>query len=322
MNEKIIYFSKLEFNIFLPKDWVIKKLSWERNMTNLNRRFLGDIVLAESPILNAAKAIFSVQFISLDREISAQNWLKNYAHASNYYIEGEVESFGNKQANAYLVYMLNGQTVHSYATLHINRNVAVMVQIKLPESLRESMNFLQKEIINSFRLVMPTDDSVEKQEFFSFNDAMRFGYPESWKIYYPNLKDANNMSAQIHNMTKAGKIEGLIRFIVVRRVSDTDLKTEVEKLKKYFDEFFQLDIKELRLSKTAPVYDRFIFSRYEVYRVLPRKKMNRVKELRFVILGDKEWYILMFLLAPSEEDDLSSWSRDIQTFDLILKSIR
>ena len=30
----------------------------------------------------------------------------------------------------------------------------------------------------------------------------------------------------------------------------------------------------------------------------------------------------MFLLAPSEEDDLSSWSRDIQTFDLILKSIR
>ena len=177
--------TKLEFIISLPKDWITEKSNKVKKSSGKSRRFLGDIIFARSPILNAAKAIFSVQFVSLEREISAQNWLKNYAHMSNYYIDGEVEAVNNKQANMHLVYMYKGQIVYSYVTLHINRNVAVMAQIRLPASLKEPMKFLQKEAIDSFRLAMPSDDPVETQEYFSFNEAMRVSYPSSWKLFYP-----------------------------------------------------------------------------------------------------------------------------------------
>ncbi|MFH1157360.1 MAG: hypothetical protein V1721_00505 [Pseudomonadota bacterium] len=314
--------TKLEFSILLPKDWTIENINQEKTSINQDQRLLGDIILSRSPVVNEAQAILSIQFISLDREISAENWLKNYASMSNYSIDGKIDAVSNKRASAYFVFMADGQITYTYATLQMNRNVAVMMQLKLPPALREPMKFLQKRVIDSFGLIMATDDPVETQKFFSFRDAMRFSYPESWLLYYPDLNDINNMSVQIHNVTKAGKVEGLIRFVAVRRAPGTKLRDEVAKLKRYFDEFLLIDVKNLVSSNTASVYDRFIFSRYEVYQVSFRKQGDSVKELRLVMLGDKEWYIMLFLLAPSEEEDLFSWSRDVQTFDLILGNIR
>ncbi|MCK4945931.1 MAG: hypothetical protein KAS59_06680 [Alphaproteobacteria bacterium] len=314
--------TKLEFSIMLPKDWIIENINHRKTSINLNQRFLGDIVFSKSRIINASQATLSIQFISLEREISAENWLKNYANMNNYSINGKVDTISNKRASAYFVFIDNGQIINSYATMQMNRNVAIMMQLKLPIALKEPMKFLQKSIIDSFVLIMATDDPVENQKSFSFHNAMRLSYPESWDIHYPNLNDINNMSAQIHSVTKAGKIEGLIRFIVVRRGHQAKLKDQVSKLKEYFDEFLMLDIKSLVSSDTAPVYDRFLFSRYEVYKAFSKKKGGNEKEIRFVMLGDKEWHILIFLLAPSEEVDLSSWSRDVQTFDLILKNLR
>lgn len=314
--------TKLEFSIMLPKDWIIENVNHRKTSINLNQRFLGDIVFSKSRIINASQATLSIQFISLEREISAENWLKNYANMNNYSINGKVDTVSNKRASAYFVFIDNGQIINSYATMQMNRNVAIMMQLKLPMALKEPMKFLQKSIIDSFVLIMATDDPVESQKLFSFHNAMRLSYPESWDINYPNLNDINNMSAQIHSVTKAGKIEGLIRFIVVRRGHQAKLKDQVSKLKKYFDEFLMLDIKSLVSSDTAPVYDRFLFSRYEVYKAFSKKKGGNEKEIRFVMLGDKEWHILIFLLAPSEEVDLPSWSRDVQTFDLILKNLR
>jgi len=314
--------TKLEFSIMLPKNWITENIDYRKTSINLKQRFLGDIVFSKSPIINASQATLSLQFISLDREISARNWLKNYAAMNNLSIDGKIKAVSNKRANAYFIFMDNGRIIHSYVTMQMNRNVAIMMKLKLPMALKEPMKFLQKSVIDSFVLIMATDDPVETQKIFSFHDAIRFGYPESWHIYYPNLNDVNNMSVQIHNITKTGKVEGLIRFVAVRRISDTKLKDQVSELKKYFDEFLMIDIKNLVFSSTAPVYDRFLFSRYEVYEVFSKKEINRKREVRLAILGDKEWYILMFLFAPSEEMDLSSWSNGVQTFDLILKNLR
>ena len=298
-----------------------KNISQKKTVIDLNQRFFGETILSKSPIINASQAIVSIQFIFLEREISAKNWMKNYANMNNYSNE-KINAVNSKRANAYFTFMNNGQIINSYATMQINRNVAIMIQLRLPMSLKEPMKFLQKSVVDSFTLIMPTDEPVEKQKAFSLNDAMKFDYPESWHIYYPNLKNNNDMSVQIHSVTKTGKVEGLIRFIAVRRNSDTKLNDQVIKLKKYFDEFLMIDIKSLVSSDTAPVYDRFLFSRYEVYKAVTRKKDDTEKEIRFALLGDREWYIFIFLLAPAEKEDLPSWSRGVHTFDLILKNLR
>lgn len=313
--------ARLEFSIRLPNGWTTEDISQKKTVIDLNQRFFGETILSKSPIINASQAIVSIQFIFLEREISAKNWMKNYANMNNYSNE-KINAVNSKRANAYFTFMNNGQIINSYATMQINRNVAIMIQLRLPMSLKEPMKFLQKSVVDSFTLIMPTDEPVEKQKAFSLNDAMKFDYPESWHIYYPNLKNNNDMSVQIHSVTKTGKVEGLIRFIAVRRNSDTKLNDQVIKLKKYFDEFLMIDIKSLVSSDTAPVYDRFLFSRYEVYKAVTRKKDDTEKEIRFALLGDREWYIFIFLLAPAEKEDLPSWSRGVHTFDLILKNLR
>ncbi len=313
---------KLEFDILLPKDWTSEQTAQIESSQDLGQKILRDIARFKSPMIGTAQAIVSIQSVHLEREISAENWLKNYILANGYTLQGEISTLSDKRASVSFVAAIEDKSTYDYMTVQINGNIAVLVRFESPLWLKDPLEFLRKATIDSFRFILATDDPVESLKTFSFMDALKVIYPESWSLNYPDVRNPRNMSMQLHSETKGSRIDGLIRFVVVKRDRQTSLKKETEKLKKYFNDFLKIEVKKLVSSNSAPAYNRFLFSRYEIYQVSPLKEDASDQELRLVVLGDKNWYIFMFLLSPSEKENLYTWACNTRAFDVIVKKLK
>lgn len=312
---------KLEFDIMLPNDWKSEPVIKTSDQA-LKQDIPEDIARFKSPRIGTAQAVVTIQSKHLAHEISAENWLRNYAVTNGYTPQEKVTADGNKKATISYISVFEQNSTYTYARVQINGDIVEIARFEVPLYLREPMGFLQKKSIDSFRLIQTNDDPVEQQREYSLSDAVRFTYPESWEVHYPDFKDSNSMSVQIHNEAQSRQVDGLIRFVAVRRRAQTSLAQELETLKKYFNETLGLEIKKMVSSGDIPAAPRFLFSRYELYQVASKKKSLSEQDLRLVALGDKEWYIFVFLLSPSEADNLYAWARNTQTFDLVVKSLK
>lgn len=313
---------QLEFEIMLPKDWIYEQTAQVHDAGGVSRELMGDLARFKSPILDTQQAIITIQSTKLPREISAENWLKNYMFTTGCDLQDKVVPVDEKKAGASCISTVEGKSSFIYMTVQINGYNAVAVRFESPLALRNALAFVRKRIVDSFRFILTTDIPIEVQKSFSFADALKFTYPASLDMNHVDVKDSHRMSMQLYNQNGGDRIDGFIRFVVVKRSADTSFNKETDELKTFFDQTLGIDFKKLVSSDKAPVSKRFIFSRYEVYQVASKKENTIEQELRFVALGDKDWYIFAFLLSPSETVDFSTWATNIADFDMIIKGFR
>ncbi|MBI3441205.1 MAG: hypothetical protein HY052_05310 [Proteobacteria bacterium] len=312
---------KYEFDIMLPKDWTSESIAKPADQS-LKQDIPEMIARFKSPMIGTAQALITVQVQHLRYEISAENWLRNYVITNGYSLQEKVTALGNKKVGMAYVSVFEAKSTYGYTTAQINGDTVIMVTFEIPLYLKEQMAVLQKYAVESFRLTLVNDNPVEKQKEYNLSDALKFTYPESWVVHYPDFKDLNNMSVQLHNETSARKIYGLIRFMAIHRNRQTSLAQEMTRIRKYFDEFLGLEVAGLVSSETPSLHNRFMFSRYEVYQVEAKKKNVSKQEIRLAVLGDQDWYIIVFLLTPRETDNMYVWARNTRTFDMILQSMK
>lgn len=312
---------KYEFSILLPKDWTSGSVATSVAPT-LQKDIPEDIARFKSPMIGTAQASITIQAAHLNYEISVENWLKNYALTNGYALQEKVTPLGGNKASMAYIYVHEITSTYVYTTAQINANTVIMARFEIPLYLKEPMNFLQRRTIDSFKLILVNDNPIEKQEEYRLSNAVKFFYPESWAVHYPDFRDMNNMSVHLHNETPARTVDGLIRFAAIHRNPQTSLIQEMEKTKKYFGEFLNIKFKQMISSETPALNSRFLFSRYEIYTVTSKKDAASKKEVRLAVFGDKDWYIITFLLTPPEGDNLAAWARNTRTFDMVLKSLK
>ena len=312
----------LEFEIRLPANWEKQDFSNEP-APDLGQKILGGIGSFQSPLVGTSHIKVFIQARQLEHEISARNWLKNYILSSGYALQEDVVEESNRRALGSYNFVNETGVYYNHMAAQINGNLVVTARIEVPLALKNGMGLFIKRAIDSFRLIYPEEKSVEQQKVFTLVDAMKFNYPESWEANFPDFKDVNRLSVQIQNKNSAGSLEGHMRFLAVRRTPETSLKKEIALLKKYMEGDLSLQFKQMRSSVKAKISSgRFLFSRLEIYSVAQKDKNIAAQELHLAVLGDKEWYAFIFLLTPAENTDLYTWARNIQSFDLALKSVR
>jgi len=312
---------KLEFDISLPTDWTVERVAKSPTAT-ANERIPEDVARFKSPMMGTQQASVTVQYLRLERGMTAENWLKEHAALNGYALEGPVSAKNETGAEISFLSVADGKTFHTRMAVRLNSNAVMLARFDMPAALKESLSFLQKKSIDSFRLTVPSDDPAEPQKSFTLADALKFYHPQSWTVNYPDLRTTDSMSVQLHNEDAAKKLNGLIRFAAVRRHRETSLSKEIERMKKYFDEDLGIVFKKMSSFGDAPNTGRFAFARQEIYRVSSKKQALSDQELRIVILGDEKWYVFVFLLTPSERESLPLWAVNTFAFDNILKSIR
>lgn len=324
---------QLEYEIMVPKDWNSVERP-DAHGTKGQTNLIADLAQFSSPVINAMRATVTIQSVNLTQEISAQNWLKNNIRSNKYDLQGDVNAISDKRASAECVgTSLNGSVSYIYMTAQFNGNKAVLVRFDSPLPLKNVLAFVSKRIVDSFQFILATDRPIEVQKSFMFANALKFRYPESLIIKNVDVGDTRYMSAQFYNQTKEiedserGRIpavtNGLIRFAVIKRSYSTSLTKATNDMRDFVTKTLGLEFKKLVDSRKAPVSNRFLFSRYEVYQVLPKTNTNAMpQEIRFLALGDKNWYVFGVLWTPSENEDFYNWAVNTQDFDMMIRDFR
>src|SRR3972149_7827325 len=84
---------KLEFDILLPQDWAVERLA-KTSFPAAGQNIPEDVIRFKSPMIGTEQAVITIQSMRLDHEISAENWLKNYAYMNNYSVQEKVKTLG------------------------------------------------------------------------------------------------------------------------------------------------------------------------------------------------------------------------------------
>ncbi|MBU6474817.1 MAG: hypothetical protein KGQ70_02520 [Alphaproteobacteria bacterium] len=316
---------ELEYSILLPKDWQSKDAIQSAPLGNLGHEIISEVARYQSPVINTMTAVVVIQSIQLDHEITAKDWLRNYVYSNSCTMQGKMTAAGDKRAEANCITTTNGNVLYTHALAAINGNNLLLVEFQTPLYLTGPLEFLAKKALDSFKFILVTARPIENQKVFSFANAVKFSYPASWTPNALDIGDNNSMSMQLFNESKGkGKkkqINGMIRFVVIRRDSETSLRKAAFKLKDYFNNFLGLDFKKLVSSQRPPAASRFVFARDEIYQVSTKNATTHDQEVRLVTLGSKSWYVFAFLLTPEADDNFYTWACNTRAFDMVVKSI-
>lgn len=312
----------LYFTINIPKDWSTDLLP--EGKKDLNTAIIGDIARFSSPMIGIRRLRVSIHAMHVEHEIAVPHWLRHYILTNGFAPEGDViiDPKNPRKASINFVSLDGGDSYYNYMTAQLSGNIIMMTRFQSPQSLREYAKFLQKKTVDSFSLTYPKEGTIEEQNVFSMMDAAKLSFPKSWEPSGQNFKDMNRLNIQLLNKNTTGGIDGFMMIQAIRRHRVTNLLKEIDILKEYFDKEMKLDVKDMISSEKSAAGERFIFNRYEIYNVESRRRGQSKQEVHLVVLGDREWYILVFMVTMREEERLYAWARNIKTLEEVVRSIK
>lgn len=313
---------ELGFSIRIPKGWQYSEDYESKTEAELNQKLLGNIARFDSPRISTYQPRLIVQALELPHEISAKHWLRHHILISGYTPDSEIESKNPREASGYYIYLEDGNSMRTYVRALINKDTMLVAKFEIPSQMRTYMEYIQRKTLESFTLTYPEEGPVEATKSFTLVDSIKLNFPASWLVSDPDFRDMNRLVVSLKNKSESGALQGFVHITAVRRNRNTSLRTELENLKLYYEDTMKLEFLKLESSGKSPAYDRFMFNRYEVYEVKNKQRGEVPQKLHLAVLGDKEWYVIMYLLSPREDDNLYSWARNIASFEAILQSIK
>lgn len=313
--------SEMFFNITIPNDWEAAPIQTEKQ--EFTSQIMGNIASFTSPFFGTARAEIIVQAVQLTHEVNAYDWLKHYVLSNSYTPDGDAQEINRWAANIhYYASSSDGQSKYVYMTVRMNGDIALVARFEMPVPLKGYLAFMQKKTIDSFTLAYPKEGRIEQQKTFTLADAMKVSYPASWDTVAPDFRDMNNLKVQLHNTSKSGAIEGFVYIKAIRRSQDSNLLKEAEVLREFFDKDIKVDVEKLVATRPTDIQkERFLFKRYETYELKSRRAGHSLQEVHLVALGDRDWYIFLFLITPREQENLYLWARNVRAFRDIVHSI-
>lgn len=310
-----------EFDIHVPKNWETKDNTRNQSM-KMDQSLMGDLFSLHSETISvySINAVVSVQ--SLKYEVSAKNWLKDYILTSGYALEGDMIEQDPRRASAYYTSTNDKWPMTTYISAQISGNIVFLTRADVPLAIKEYVGYVQKQLVDTMQVSYPKPESVEDQKPYTLFDSVRFHYPVSWTLEDPDFKDLARLSVGVRNKNSVGSTVGFIGVRAVKRNGSTDIMKEIADLKGYFSNSIGIDIGKFIAAEQHPVSKRFIFSRYEVYAATYKKEGFSDPEVHIAMLGDREWYIFVYLITSKEQDNLPTWGRNLRSLDLVLRSMQ
>lgn len=317
----------LAFDIRIPKDWQ-KQRDVSLSNAAVGSKLLGELMRFYGPPKLDTRSYITVQAVNLDYKLTAEQWLLQYLLNNSYTVQG-IKTYDDNMAEALFIVLEKDVTYIVRMTAHMNGKRVVFAQYFLPTQYWDDEKVIQAQSIASFKLQNKVDEFVEKMSKYQFLDVAEFFYPESWELRSEPLKSIDRMKVdlisvaseeQIKNKTvKAlkGKIEIALSSVYV-------VDSMADELKRYRAE---LEKTGLMVQSLVEMHDDFKFNKdferspVEVYNMIDRDNTMIGYELWFAALQNGEYYYFVQLLTPSRDEDFFTWSRNTQTFRLVVSTL-
>ncbi len=315
----------LSYSLRLPKDW---KKSEDVSMASfmVSDKILGEILRFFGPPVLDSRSSFSMQVISLEYIMTAQQWFLQYLLSNGFTIQG-IKEIDEKRAEALYVKVDQGITYVIRAVAVINGKRIAMAQYQMPADNWETEKQMQAQVVDSFKLTHVLEEQSEEMRKYHFLDASVFQYPASWQLNAGSTSRGDRMGFEILNVASEEKkfrqntktLNGSIHVDIVSYDFSESIESEVANLKE------ELSQRGLSLGEALefPVvfkYDAAVKpGQVEVFKLIDAKNSLLGHEYWIIALDVGEYYYFISLITPSRDEDYFVWARNVEAYKLVIE---
>ncbi|NJO14961.1 MAG: hypothetical protein HC877_04205 [Thioploca sp.] len=284
---------ELAYTLKQPKPWFAKN----HELTNpLELTWLGSITDAE-------QATVSIQATSLDREISAGDWLKYYALTLGKQIL-TFQPTSTDLAQGLLQFEYSSDVWIERAHTVIHGQWLVLISGLAAKAVYHHLASTFKQIITSFRLLNPpVEPTIEPRTTYRLK-PYQFRCPTRWQYQVV----AKNTGVLSHPL-------GLVKITVLSQIN-----TQAEWLEQQLDDFPQLTLQNLlHHAPLSSPNSQLPHGHLMIYQGI---QSGEPKELWLSRFKDRVHWVTVALLTPTRTLAFHSWAINKRTYGIILASLQ
>lgn len=320
----------LSYTVRLPKDWEQKDNEGDSMDLMMSKKLLGNIsrYVSSANFDSPFPSQFTVQAIGLEYELSAEQWFLQYLLSRGYALQG-MKVYDKNRAEALYV---NVERDVSYAIRSVairNGKRIILGRYKMPLERWPKEKSIQAQIIANFDLTNRQEELVEKMKVHQFLDIARFEYPESWQLRAPPFSSLDRLSVELLSVLDIDKefrtnktsiaLDGKIDLSLVSVYAGEALEQEAQNFKSRLESTGLIFEEQLEPDKQMKFNPAFEETNLEIFKVLGEESALLDYEFWMSVMSYGDYYYFVTLLTPSREDDFYTWSRNTQTYRLIVE---
>ncbi|MGB4056514.1 MAG: hypothetical protein WBK77_00315 [Alphaproteobacteria bacterium] len=320
--------SHLAYSVRIPQSWE-KPENSEIGAIGVADDFLGEILRFYSPPMLDSRSSFAIEAGNLSYKLTATEWLMQHLVTNGYTIQGIVE-INEKRAEAIYVKVEKDVAYVIRAAAVMNGKRIILAQYALPSDYWEQDQQMQAQVIKSFALTSPVEETVEEMTKYRFLDISEFFYPASWQFKSAPLKNADRMSFYLLRVASEERVNwkdykrlnGRIQADIVAHDIVSSLGEEVQVIKENLSGLGLVlgDVIEKRdVPKLKPAVNS---SKIEVYRAIDNETNSLDYEFFITVLESGDYYYFISMISPSRDQDFFVWARNKHTFNMVLETFQ
>jgi hypothetical protein len=317
----------LSYQIRMPKDWH-KQRDVGRTDAEIGNKIMGELVRFYGPPRGDVRSYLTIQAQDLEYQLTAEQWLIQYLLANSYTLQG-IRALDDRQVEALYVYVYKDTTFAVRVLAHLNGKRVVMAQYYLPTEEWDAEKQQQAQVITSFKLNNDIRQDIESMEKYHFLDIAELSYPRSWKLKADPLKTIDRLNMQLlsvaaEEVVKRRKFKLLNGRVEVSLMSYYGIDSIADEVETFREQIKSQGLVVDGLIETVSdfkAHQDFDVRPVEVYKIIDTENNIIKYELWFRVMEAGDYYYFVSLLTPSRDEDYFLWSRNTQTFRLIIKSI-
>lgn len=323
----------LAFEMHVPKEWEqAKSMDFANQIVSKN--MLGNLVELVSPGSIYGRGKLTVEAIKMDYEMSVEHWSFRYLLSRGLPSKG-FKVHNRNRAEFFYVDIDKDQTYAVRALAQRNGNTVLLATYQMPMEKAKDHASLQAAVLDSFKITNPDYKDPETMIEYRFLDLASVKYPESWTLRTGKARSMDRMDVQFLNFNKNSAERqsrlGLDGKINVNLMYYTAMKGLINEYS---------DAREKILGEDLQIADNLSVSEFVIINDLKsnlpdltaydlkgftvsHKKSDKMKfELWMTTLEIADYYYIFSLLTPSRDEDFFTWTKNIETYNLIMKSIQ
>ncbi len=296
----------LNFEVRLPTQWKESFLN-SQQINPLNPNFLTDIGRYVSQPYGDKRAFFSVQAITLKKEVFAEDWFRNQVLTNSYNIK-TILIKDSKEIQA-LYTSLEGDIAFAIrAKVIIAGDVLYFARLALPVNTFSKLADMQAKVVQSFKVTSPKQGSIEKERRFAILNSLSFFYPSSWEIKEPDFSNLDHLSVELHRIERQNITFGRFTIEAIRKTEEVGLQSFIQNtINELEKKGYKLD--KLIEQKNANLPEGFYGGTIEVYSTYGNLE-DLEQEFWFSYFEDADYYFFFTMLTPTRDVAYEDWARN------------
>ncbi len=330
--------SDLAFEIRLPKDWTTQSGYSSTLGGGEGNALFGELARYYGPTqLMIPRSYLTIEVVSLNYQLTAEQWFLQFILENGFAIQG-MNVYNDREIEALFVSLIGNDSFAVRSKVFLSGRNIVMARYYMPVENWEVEKKSQASIIRSFKMENLSEENVEKMLVYQFLDVAEMKFPASWTLHSPRATSVEKMSVSLLNIagdedqasvkTSASTeysdrhvLEGKIDVNILSAFAADSLESELNSFKENLNDQ-GLILKNHLEADSGYIYNPdFSFAKVDVFEASDTSQSNMNYELWLGMLAANDYYFFVTLLTPSRDQDYFVWSRNTQTYKLILNMI-